>query len=108
MLDPYLLTVHTLTLRQLASADQLAEINGQAVPEVEAALEKAAAEKAVMAARGNYMITPAGRDLLDGAYAEAFAEFRSSPAVSHAMDAFETGVNKQLLSLTTDWQTKVV
>ena len=108
MLDPYLLTVHTLTLRQLASAEQLADINEQSVPEVEAALEKAAADGAAIAARGNYMITPAGRALLDGTYPEAFAEFRSSQAVSDAMDAFETGVNRQLLSLTTDWQTKMV
>ena len=28
-----------------------------------------------------------------------------NPAVADAMDAFETGVNKQVLSLTTDWQT---
>ncbi|GAB3202133.1 hypothetical protein GCM10027261_38850 [Geodermatophilus arenarius] len=108
MLDPYQLTVHTLTLRQLASAEQLAEITGQPVAEVEAALERAAGEKTVMAARGNFMITPAGRALLDGVYPEAFAEFRSSPAVSDAMDSFETGVNKQVLTLTTDWQTKEV
>ncbi|MGY1829716.1 hypothetical protein ACI8AA_04705 [Geodermatophilus sp. SYSU D01180] len=108
MLDPYQLTVHTLTLRQLASAEQLAEINGQPVAEVEAALERGAGEGVVMAARGNSMITPAGRALLDGVYPEAFAEFRSSPAVADAMDAFESGVNKQVLTLTTDWQTKEV
>jgi hypothetical protein len=108
MLDPYQLTVHALTLRQLASADQLAEINGQPADEVEAALEKAVADGAVMAARGSYMITPAGREVLAGLYPDAFAEIRSSRAVSDAMDAFETGVNKQVLSLTTDWQTKEV
>lgn len=108
MLDPYQLTVHALTLRQLASAEQLAEITGSPVPEVEAALDKAVAAGAVMAARGNSMITPAGRSFLDGVYPEAFAEFRSSPAVADVMDSFETGVNKQMLSLTTDWQTKEV
>jgi len=108
MLEPYQLTVHTLTLRQLASAEQLAEINARPLPEVEAELEKAAEDKAVMAVRGNYMVTPAGRQLLESVYPEAFAEFRSSPAVSEAMDSFETGVNKQLLTLTTDWQTKEV
>jgi len=108
MLQPYHLTVHTLTLRQLASAEQLAEVNGQPVPEVEAALEQAAADGAVRAARGNYLITPAGRELLDAMYPDAFAEIRASAAVNDAMDAFETGVNKQVLSLTTDWQTKEV
>ncbi|OUS96380.1 hypothetical protein [Rhodococcus sp. NCIMB 12038] len=105
MLDPNELTVHTLTLRQLGSAEQLAEINALPIADVEAALEKAVADGAVMAARGNYMITPAGREFLDEVYLRAFADLRADPAVTDAMDSFETGVNKQLLSLTTDWQT---
>ena len=105
MLDPNELTVHTLTLRQLASAEQLAEINALPIADVEAALEKAVADGAVMAARGNYMITPAGREFLDDVYARAFAGLRADPAVTDAMDSFETGVNKQVLTLTTDWQT---
>ncbi|KAA9160104.1 hypothetical protein FPZ12_018605 [Amycolatopsis acidicola] len=105
MLDPYELTVHTLTLRQLGDAGQLAEINGLTFADVEAGLEKAVSEGAVLAARGSYMITPAGRAFLDGVYPRAFAAPRADSAVSEAMDAFETGVNKQILSLTTDWQT---
>ena len=105
MLDPNELTVHTLTLRQLGSAEQLAEINALPIADVEAALEKAVADGAVMAARGNYMITPAGREFLDDVYARAFAGLRADPAVTDAMDSFETGVNKQVLTLTTDWQT---
>ncbi|AWK76690.1 hypothetical protein CBI38_33360 (plasmid) [Rhodococcus oxybenzonivorans] len=105
MLDPYELTVHTLTLRQLGSAEQLAEINALPIGDVEDALEKAVADGAVMAARGNYMITPAGRAVLDGVYPRAFADLRSDPAITEAMDSFETGVNKQVLALTTDWQT---
>lgn len=108
MLDPHQLTVHALTLRQLGSAEQLAEVTGQPVADVEAALEKATADGAVMAARGNFMITPAGRARLDEIYPQAFAAFRSSTAVTDAMDAFETGVNKHVLTLTTDWQTKEV
>ena len=105
MLDPNELTVHTLTLRQLGSAEQLAEINALPIADVEAALEKAVADGAVMAARGNYMITPAGREFLDGVYPRAFAGLRADPAVTDSMDSFETGVNKQVLTLTTDWQT---
>ena len=51
MLDPSQLTVHALTLRQLASADQIAEVTGQPLAEVEAALEKAVADGTVLAAR---------------------------------------------------------
>ncbi|GAA2882028.1 hypothetical protein GCM10010472_45280 [Pseudonocardia halophobica] len=108
MLDPYQLTVHSLTLRQLASAEQLAEVTGQPVAEIEAGLEKAAADGAVVAARGNYMISPAGRALLDEAYPAAFTDIRASQEIADAMEAFETGVNKQVLALTTDWQTKEV
>lgn len=105
MLDKYELAVHTLTLRQLGTAEQLADINGLAVADVEAALGKAVSEGAVLAARGSFMITPAGRAFLDGVYPSVFAALRADDAVTEAMDAFETGVNKQILSLTTDWQT---
>lgn len=105
MLDPYLLTLHGLTLRQLASPEQLVDILGLSRAEVEAALEKAVGTGTAMAARGSYMITPAGRAQLDAAYPEAFASLRSDPAVAEAVDRFETGVNKQVLELMTDWQT---
>jgi len=106
MLDSYQLTVHTLTLRQLATAEQIAEINGLPRSEVEASLEKAVAEGVVVAARGSFMISPAGRQLLESLYPNAFADLRSSAEIGAAMDEFEVGVNKQVLSLTTEWQTK--
>lgn len=105
MLDPHELTVHSLTLRQLGTAEQLADITGQDVAEVEAGLEKAVAAGFVMDARGSYLITPAGREHLDGVYPRAFEGLRADPQVIAAMEAFETGVNKQVLALTTDWQT---
>jgi hypothetical protein len=105
MLEPRQLALHTLTLRQLASAEQLSEITGQDVTAVEAALEQSLTDGTVIAARGNHMISPAGRAALDAVYPEAFAALRADPTVAAAMDAFETGVNKQVLALTTDWQT---
>ncbi|RTL70390.1 MAG: hypothetical protein EKK42_02485 [Pseudonocardiaceae bacterium] len=108
MLDPYLLTVHTLTLRQLGTASQLADVTGQPLDDVTANLEKAVADGAVLAAKDKFMIGPVGRTQLDEAYPTAFADIRASDEVRDAMDAFETGVNKQVLSLTTDWQTKEV
>ena len=108
MLDSYQLTVHTLTLKQLGTAEQLTDVTGQQTADIETNLEKAAAAGTVIAAKGRYMISPAGRALLDEAYPEAFADIRSSASVAAAMDAFETGVNKQVLALTTDWQTKQV
>lgn len=105
MLDNYELTVHTLTLRQLGNAEQLADINALPLADVEKALEKAGANGAVVNARGNFMISPDGRNFLDDVYPIAFDAIRSNAAITEAMDAFETGVNKQVLALTTDWQT---
>ncbi|WP_181779258.1 hypothetical protein [Pseudonocardia pini] len=108
MLDPYQLTVHSLALRQLATAEQLAEVIGLPPEEVTAGLEKAAADGAVVSAKDKYMISQAGRELLEQAYPTAFADLRGSDTVQAAMDSFESGVNTQILSLTTDWQTKEV
>ncbi|HEY3716515.1 MAG TPA: hypothetical protein VGL39_18470 [Jatrophihabitantaceae bacterium] len=105
MSDPYLLTLHTLTLRQLADADQLAAIIEQDADDIKAALEKGIAVAAVAAARGSYMITPAGRDVLDAAYPAWFADQRSDQALVDAIEQFEAGVNKRVLTLMTDWQT---
>lgn len=105
MLDPHLLTLHTLTMKQLAAAEELAAVTGQPLAEVEAGLEKGVADGAVLAARGKYMIAPPGREALDAAYPQVFAALRSDPAVTAAIDSFETGVNKQVLAVTTDWQT---
>lgn len=105
MSNPYLLTLHTLTLRQLADAEQLRAIVEQDPDDVKAALERAVEEKTALAARGSYMITPAGREMLEGTYPDWFAQARGSDAVTAAMDSFEDGVNRQVLTLTTDWQT---
>jgi hypothetical protein len=105
MLDPHLLTLHTLTMKQLATAEDLSVVTGQPLAEVEAGLEKAVADGAALSARGKFMITPAGREVLDAAYPDAFGALRSDAAVAAAMETFETGVNRQVLKITTDWQT---
>lgn len=105
MPDPYLLTLHVLTLKQMATAEQVADVIEQDQAVVEAALGRAVEEKAAMGARGAFMITPVGRELLDAAYPEWFAEQRASAEIAAAMDEFESGVNLQVLRLMTDWQT---
>lgn len=105
MPDAYILTLHTLTLRQLANAAQLSEIIAQEPADVETSLEKGVADGAVMTARGSYMITPAGRQSLDDAYPEWFSAQRADTGVNEAMDRFEASVNKQVLKTMTDWQT---
>lgn len=104
MLDSYLMTLHGLTLRQLADAGQLADVIGLDPAEVGRALDKAAGDGTALAAGGAYLITPAGRDLLDAAYPEVFAELRADDLIGVAVDAFECAVNKDVLAATTDWQ----
>jgi len=103
--DPYLLTLHALTLRQPATAEQINGITGLPAAEIETALDKAVGQKEALAARGAYLITPAGRQRLDGAYPVVYAALRADPRATAAMDRFEAGVNKQVLTLITEWQT---
>lgn len=105
MSDSYLLALHALTLKQLSDVDGLVTIFGQDADDVKKALENAVAEGTAMAARDKYMITPAGRTVLDEAYPQWFAHERSDAEIGSAMESFESGVNKQVLSLTTAWQT---
>ncbi len=108
MTDAYFWTLHTLTLRQLASVDQLREIVDQSLDDVTAALEKAVTEGTVIATRDSYMITPDGREVLDHAYPQWFSSLRSEQPLVEAFEKFENGVNKQVLKLTTEWQTMEV
>lgn len=105
MPDSYLTTLHCLTLKQLTDVEGLVVILGQDPDDVKSALEQAVTDGHAMAARGKYMITPAGRAALDEQYPQWFAAERSSTEITSAMDSFESGVNKQVLSLTTAWQT---
>jgi hypothetical protein len=104
MSDAYLLTLHSLTLKQLADVEGLVGILDQDPDDVKSALEQAVSDGNAMAARGKYMITPAGRTALDDAYPQWFSAERASTEITSAMDLFESGVNKQVLALTTSWQ----
>jgi len=108
MLEPHLFALHSLTLKQMATPDQLAEITGRGATELAGELEKAEADGTALGRKGKYLLSPAGREALDAAYPTAFADVRSSAAVTEAIESFETGVNKQVLDLTTQWQTRDV
>ncbi|WP_072805916.1 hypothetical protein [Rhodococcoides yunnanense] len=108
MPDPYLSTLHCLTLKQLADVEGLVAILDLDPDDVKSALERAVSDGTALAARGKYMISPAGRSALDDAYPQWFAKERSDAEIASAMDSFESGVNKQVLSLTTAWQTTEV
>jgi hypothetical protein len=99
--------VHALALRKRSDFDGLVRATGAEASEIEAALRRAAEAKVVLAARGNYFVTPDGEKKLRSAYEERFAHHRASLAFGAACDRFEE-VNRTVKSLVTQWQTRSV
>lgn len=97
--------VHALALRKRSDLDGLVLATGEDAAVVEAALRRAAEAKLVLAARGNYFVTPDGEKTLRAAYEERFAHHRASLAFGAACDRFEE-VNRTVKSLVTQWQTR--
>ncbi|TYQ11754.1 UNVERIFIED_ORG: hypothetical protein L601_001400000490 [Gordonia westfalica J30] len=108
MLETNDLALHGLTLRQLATAEQLSDVTDLDAEVIGSALDQAVADGRAMAARGAFMITPAGREHLDGVYPEAFADLRADDELVSVLADFEQGINKKNLALMTSWQTIVV
>lgn len=108
MLEQKDLALHGLTLRQLANAEQLADILDMDSAEVEKHLLQAVGDGKVVAAKGNFMISPQGRDYLDILYPTAFAEQRANSELVETLANFEKGINKKMLTVMTSWQTVTV
>ena len=98
-----LLALHGLAVKKAGPAAAVANILGRDAAEVAVALDAAAADGRAMAAKGTFMVTPAGRGWLDEQYPSAFAELRANPQATLAYERFE-GINRALLALFTDWQ----
>lgn len=103
MSDIELLALHGLAVKKAGTASAVAELLGRDEGEVAVALDAAAADGRAMAAKGMFMVTPAGRSWLDEQYPRVFAEFRASPPAAAAYERFEV-INRELLALFTDWQ----
>ena len=98
-----LLALHGLAVKKAGSAAAVADLLGRDQSEVSVALEDAAGAGLAIGANGTFMVTPAGREWLDEQYPDAFAELRSNPDAAAAYERFEK-INRELLSLFTDWQ----
>jgi hypothetical protein len=103
-MDMELLAMHGLAVKKAAEAGEVARIMGLSADDVTKALEVAAAGGDAMGAKGKYMLTPQGRQRLDAAYPEEFADLRTDERFVAAYDRFER-VNRQLKQLMTEWQT---
>jgi hypothetical protein len=101
--DMGFLALHGLAVKKAGPAGAVAEIVGADEAQVTAALDAAAGEGRAMAAKGMYMVTPAGRTWLDEQYPQRFADLRADPEATAAYERFER-INRELLALFTDWQ----
>jgi hypothetical protein len=101
--DTELLALHGLAVKKAGGPAAVAAILGRDEAEIGPVLDGAVESGRAIGAKGTYMLTPAGRAWLDERYPEAFAEFRSDPEATAAYERFER-VNRELLSLFTDWQ----
>lgn len=103
MSDPELLAVHGLVVKKAGTPEAVAALLGAAVEQVRSALDTASAAGRVIAGKGTYMVTPAGRAWLDESYPLVFAGLREDPQVAAAAEKFER-INRDLLAVLTDWQ----
>jgi len=98
-----LLALHGLAVKKAGGPAAVAAILGRDEAEISPVLDGAVESGRAIGAKGTYMLTPAGRAWLDERYPEAFADFRADPEATAAYERFER-VNRELLSLFTDWQ----
>lgn len=101
--DIELLALHGLAVKKAGGPEAVAAVLGREAGEVAPVLDAAVEAGKAIGAKGTFMLTPSGRSWLDERYPEAYAEFRADPESTAAYDRFEK-VNRELLSIFTDWQ----
>lgn len=103
-MNPMHLCLHGLAVKKHASPDTVAALLGLANSDVEAALRHATETGRVADAGGKFMLTPAGRMILESQYSRFYAAARSDHVFCQAHERFEV-VNHDLKQTITDWQT---
>src|ERR1700730_7760699 len=98
-----LLALHGLAGKKAGPAAAVANVLGRDEAEVAGALEAATDDGRAIAAKGTFMVTPAGRGWLTEQSPSVFAELRADPQATVAYERFEA-INRSLLALFTDWQ----
>jgi hypothetical protein len=98
-----LLALHGLAVKKAGGPAEVAAVLGCDEGEIAPVLDSAVESGRAIGAKGTYMLTPAGRAWLDEQYPEAYAGFRADPESTAAYERFER-VNRELLTLFTDWQ----
>jgi len=97
------LALHGLAIKKLAGAQAVAGAVGLDTTRVAVLLQQAAATGRCVEAQGAYTLSPAGRMILDGQYAQYYDEVRADRSFLQTNERFER-INAELKQLITDWQ----
>lgn len=98
------LAMHGVAVKKHGTAEAVAAVAGLPLLQVSAALAGAVAKGRVAEAEGRFVLTPAGRMILDGEYSRFHLDLRANQAFTGAYERFET-INRELKQIITDWQT---
>lgn len=98
------LALHGVALKKHAGAAAIAAAVDLDPARAEALLQQAVEGARVVVTQGAYLLTPAGRMILDNQYARHYGALRADPAFIGACERFER-VNVELKQVITDWQT---
>ena len=101
------LVLHGLAVKKHAGAMAIADWIGLAPAAVATQLEQAVSGGRAAAAGGRFLLTPAGRLIVEAQYSRHYAAVRADTAVAAAYARFEL-VNNELKQLITDWQTRSI
>lgn len=99
--------LHGMAIKKHADAAALARLTGLDPDRVAALLARAVATGRAVLAQGKYILSPAGRMILDAQYGRYCAPARNDGEFIAAYDRFEL-INSDLKQLITDWQTLAI
>ena len=101
------LVMHAVAIRKHAAPEAVGPVAGLPAVRVDAALALGVAKGRLLEAGGRYVLTPAGRLMLDGEYSRYCGALRADARCAGGYERFEV-VNRELKQLITDWQTMEV
>lgn len=101
--DTQFVTLNTIYLKKMVSAEAIAEVAGLNLGEVEQILSEAADHGQVMSLPEGAMLLTDGTAEILVYYKETYAEVRRDPATTRWYENFET-LNSRFIGAVTEWQ----
>ena len=101
------LVLHGIAVKKHGSAEAIAALAGLSPDITAGELERAVATGRAIEADNKYLLTPAGRMIVETQYSRVYAAARNNADFVAAHARFET-VNNELKQVITDWQTMSV